>query len=171
MTFETVSEATRLWIKGREFLVARLLGDSYKGQAERYNGGALDDYTWQFKAEKFAKMLSPKIRKTLLKAHEVDTLDDYETFAIDNVNTNDVLTPSFPKSTFKREHYPPLCDFLKECVAVCQKSLGKKRCCWSSGFQARRRGERITGSLVLCSAAAGNSSSTFIAPLALALLT
>ena len=41
MTFETVSEATRLWIKGREFSVARLLGDSYKGQAEKYNGGAL----------------------------------------------------------------------------------------------------------------------------------
>jgi hypothetical protein len=56
-------------------------------------GKELDDYTWQFKAEKFAKMLSPKIRKTLLKAHEVDTLDDYETFALDNVNTNDVLLP------------------------------------------------------------------------------
>lgn len=41
MTFETVGEATRLWIKGREFSVARLLGDAYKGQAEKYNGGAL----------------------------------------------------------------------------------------------------------------------------------
>ncbi|KZT23286.1 hypothetical protein NEOLEDRAFT_1180161 [Neolentinus lepideus HHB14362 ss-1] len=41
MTFETVSEATKLWIKGREFTVARLLGDVYKDQAERYNGGAL----------------------------------------------------------------------------------------------------------------------------------
>ncbi|KAF9461635.1 phosphatidylserine decarboxylase-domain-containing protein [Collybia nuda] len=41
MTFATVDEATRLWIKGREFTVARLLGDSYKGQAERYAGGAL----------------------------------------------------------------------------------------------------------------------------------
>ncbi|KAF8994050.1 phosphatidylserine decarboxylase-domain-containing protein [Cyathus striatus] len=41
MTFETVSEATRLWIKGREFTVARLLGDVYKDQAERYNGGAV----------------------------------------------------------------------------------------------------------------------------------
>ncbi|KAK0446101.1 phosphatidylserine decarboxylase-domain-containing protein [Armillaria borealis] len=41
MAFETVSEATRLWIKGREFTVSRLLGDAYKGQAERYNGGAL----------------------------------------------------------------------------------------------------------------------------------
>lgn len=41
MAFETVSEATRLWIKGREFTVARLLGEAYKDQWERYNGGAL----------------------------------------------------------------------------------------------------------------------------------
>jgi phosphatidylserine decarboxylase len=41
MTFATVSEATRLWIKGREFSVARLLGDAYKSQADRYTGGAL----------------------------------------------------------------------------------------------------------------------------------
>jgi phosphatidylserine decarboxylase len=41
MTFETVSEATRLWIKGQDFTVARLLGDTYKEQAEKYNGGAL----------------------------------------------------------------------------------------------------------------------------------
>jgi len=30
MMFETVSEATRLWIKGRDFTIARLLGDTYK---------------------------------------------------------------------------------------------------------------------------------------------
>ncbi|KAJ7157527.1 phosphatidylserine decarboxylase-domain-containing protein [Mycena crocata] len=41
MAFESVSEATRLWIKGREFTVARLLGDAYKGEADRYTGGAL----------------------------------------------------------------------------------------------------------------------------------
>ncbi|KAF9255142.1 hypothetical protein L218DRAFT_1081995 [Marasmius fiardii PR-910] len=41
MAFQTVNDATRLWIKGREFTVARLLGDAYKDQAERYNGGAL----------------------------------------------------------------------------------------------------------------------------------
>ncbi|KAI0245970.1 phosphatidylserine decarboxylase-domain-containing protein [Lactifluus subvellereus] len=41
MAFETISEATRLWIKGREFTVTRLLGDAYKDQAERYVGGAL----------------------------------------------------------------------------------------------------------------------------------
>jgi len=41
MAFETISEATRLWIKGREFTVARLLGDAYKDQVERFAGGAL----------------------------------------------------------------------------------------------------------------------------------
>ncbi|KAJ8488862.1 hypothetical protein ONZ45_g13809 [Pleurotus djamor] len=41
MAFETVSKATRLWIKGREFSVARLLGDAYKDQVDKYTGGAL----------------------------------------------------------------------------------------------------------------------------------
>ncbi|KAL1664147.1 phosphatidylserine decarboxylase-domain-containing protein [Schizophyllum commune] len=41
MTFETVSDATKLWIKGREFTVGRLLGDNYKADFSRYEGGAL----------------------------------------------------------------------------------------------------------------------------------
>ena len=41
MAFETISEATKLWIKGREFTIARLLGDAYKDQVERFSGGAL----------------------------------------------------------------------------------------------------------------------------------
>ena len=41
MPFETISEATKLWIKGREFTVVLLLGNVYKDQAERYLGGAL----------------------------------------------------------------------------------------------------------------------------------
>jgi phosphatidylserine decarboxylase precursor len=41
MAFESVNDATRLWIKGREFTVARLLGDTYKGQYDRYLGGAV----------------------------------------------------------------------------------------------------------------------------------
>ena len=36
-----IQEATRLWIKGREFTVAKLLGDTYKDDFDRYNGGAL----------------------------------------------------------------------------------------------------------------------------------
>jgi phosphatidylserine decarboxylase len=41
MAFETVSEATRVWIKGREFSVARLLGEKYKDEVAEYHGGAL----------------------------------------------------------------------------------------------------------------------------------
>lgn len=41
MVFETVSEATRLWIKGRDFTIDRLLGDAYREETERYVGGAL----------------------------------------------------------------------------------------------------------------------------------
>ena len=41
MAFETVNEATRIWIKGREFSVARLLGEVYAEHADKYNGGAL----------------------------------------------------------------------------------------------------------------------------------
>lgn len=41
MVFETVSEATRLWIKGRDFTIGRLLGDVCREETERYVGGAL----------------------------------------------------------------------------------------------------------------------------------
>lgn len=41
MTFSTVDEATRLWIKGRDFTVRRLLGEAYKNEADRYIGGGL----------------------------------------------------------------------------------------------------------------------------------
>jgi len=41
MAFESVQEATRVWIKGREFTVSRLLGDAYKDEAPKYVGGAL----------------------------------------------------------------------------------------------------------------------------------
>jgi phosphatidylserine decarboxylase len=41
MAFESVNEATRLWIKGREFSIAGLLGEVHRSQVERYVGGAL----------------------------------------------------------------------------------------------------------------------------------
>lgn len=41
MAFASITEATKLWIKGREFSVARLLGEAYREQATRYNGGSL----------------------------------------------------------------------------------------------------------------------------------
>jgi len=41
MAFETVQAATKIWIKGRDFSVAKLLGEHYKDEAPKYNGGAL----------------------------------------------------------------------------------------------------------------------------------
>ncbi|KAF7964901.1 hypothetical protein HWV62_1767 [Athelia sp. TMB] len=41
MALESVSEATRLWIKVREFTIPRLVGDTYEGQVKLYNGGAV----------------------------------------------------------------------------------------------------------------------------------
>lgn len=41
MAFATVDEATRIWIKGREFSVARLLGPAYESTWRKYDGGAL----------------------------------------------------------------------------------------------------------------------------------
>jgi len=41
MAFETVNDATKIWIKGKEFTVAKLLGDRYKDDHHRYQGGAL----------------------------------------------------------------------------------------------------------------------------------
>lgn len=41
MAFESVQEATRLWIKGREFTTTKLLGPAYADEAPKYNGGSL----------------------------------------------------------------------------------------------------------------------------------
>jgi phosphatidylserine decarboxylase len=41
MTFESVNDATQLWTKGQEFTVERLLGDEYKYQVQRYDGGTV----------------------------------------------------------------------------------------------------------------------------------
>ncbi|KAI0364493.1 hypothetical protein BV20DRAFT_974427 [Pilatotrama ljubarskyi] len=41
MVFDTVTEAMRLWIKGRDFSVARLLGEAHRAEAAKYVGGAL----------------------------------------------------------------------------------------------------------------------------------
>ncbi|BGP26769.1 phosphatidylserine decarboxylase [Rhodotorula toruloides] len=41
MFFQTVDDATSIWIKGREFTVGRMLGDYYKNKASDYEGGSL----------------------------------------------------------------------------------------------------------------------------------
>ena len=41
VVFDTMEDATRIWVKGREYSVERLLGDAYPMDAKRYKGGAL----------------------------------------------------------------------------------------------------------------------------------
>ncbi|KAI0471218.1 phosphatidylserine decarboxylase-domain-containing protein [Xylaria cf. heliscus] len=41
VVFNSVSSATKIWIKGREFSIKRLLGDAYPDDAPRYENGSL----------------------------------------------------------------------------------------------------------------------------------
>ncbi|GAA6036505.1 hypothetical protein JCM8097_003538 [Rhodosporidiobolus ruineniae] len=41
MFFQTVNDATSIWIKGREFSIARMLGEHYGSRAAEYEGGSL----------------------------------------------------------------------------------------------------------------------------------
>lgn len=42
MFFETITDATTFWIKGREFSIQRLLGgEEFKEKAKVYEGGSL----------------------------------------------------------------------------------------------------------------------------------
>ena len=41
VVFNRMEEATKIWVKGREFSIERLLGNAYPDDAKRYNNGAL----------------------------------------------------------------------------------------------------------------------------------
>ncbi|KAL9006837.1 MAG: hypothetical protein Q9188_000448 [Gyalolechia gomerana] len=41
VVFNTMAEATKIWVKGRDFTIERLLGDAYPEDAKRYKTGAL----------------------------------------------------------------------------------------------------------------------------------
>ncbi|GAA5985204.1 hypothetical protein JCM10908_002568 [Rhodotorula pacifica] len=41
MFFQTIDDATSIWIKGREFTIGRMLGDHYGDKASEYEGGSL----------------------------------------------------------------------------------------------------------------------------------
>lgn len=41
VVFDRIDDATRIWVKGREFSVERLLGKAYPEHAQRYKNGAL----------------------------------------------------------------------------------------------------------------------------------
>ena len=41
VVFNTTEDATRIWVKGREYSIARLLGDAYPEEAKRFSGGPM----------------------------------------------------------------------------------------------------------------------------------
>ena len=41
MCFDTVSDAQKLWIKGREFTIERLLGEKFGKEASKFSGGSV----------------------------------------------------------------------------------------------------------------------------------
>lgn len=41
MFFESVTEATKIWIKGRDFTVGKLLGEGFQDRAAKYENGSL----------------------------------------------------------------------------------------------------------------------------------
>ncbi|KAK5987433.1 Phosphatidylserine decarboxylase proenzyme 3 [Cladobotryum mycophilum] len=41
VVFNSITQATKIWVKGREFNMKRLLGDAYPDDAARFEGGAL----------------------------------------------------------------------------------------------------------------------------------
>ena len=41
VVFNSINQATKIWVKGREFSMKRLLGDAYPEDVSRYDGGAL----------------------------------------------------------------------------------------------------------------------------------
>lgn len=41
VVFNTIDEATRIWVKGRDFTLDKLLGDAYPLEAKRYKGGSM----------------------------------------------------------------------------------------------------------------------------------
>ncbi|EPS45252.1 hypothetical protein H072_765 [Dactylellina haptotyla CBS 200.50] len=41
VVFDTIDDATKIWVKGRDFSIERLLGSAYGNEAKKYHGGAL----------------------------------------------------------------------------------------------------------------------------------
>lgn len=41
MFFPTVDDATKIWIKGRDFSISKLLGEKFKDKAPAYEGASL----------------------------------------------------------------------------------------------------------------------------------
>ena len=96
-------------------------------------GRELEGYTWQFDADRLAKVFLPKKRKFPLKPDQVDSLDAY---VYDTIITEKVLgdavtsfgePPPFPDSGAESDHHEPLCKLLNNCVKACHKALGDSK--------------------------------------------
>jgi len=106
MAFETVTEATRVWIKGREFSVARLLGEVYAGNVDKYNGGAL--CIFRLAPQDYHRFHSPvdgKIGKMTYISGEYYTVNVSAASQFETKEEGDIFTsiyslkPSEPPST------------------------------------------------------------------------
>lgn len=67
MAFESIQQATKLWIKGREFTVAKLLGPQYASEAPKYDGGALAIFR-----------LAPQVRLMNVRRNSTVSLHSWE---------------------------------------------------------------------------------------------
>ena len=99
MAFESVNEATRVWIKGREFSVARLLGEAYGEHVDKYNGGAL--CIFRLAPQDYHRFHSPvdgKVGKMTYISGEYYTV---------NVGTAQIF-PSYIELTERADPFPPI---------------------------------------------------------------
>jgi phosphatidylserine decarboxylase len=77
MAFETVDDATRIWIKGREFSVQRLLGDAFRDEAKSYEGGALAIFRLAPQV-RFVRSLSSTV--SLVDLGNIGSVQDYHRY-------------------------------------------------------------------------------------------
>ena len=108
MAFENVNEATRVWIKGREFSVARLLGEAYGEHVDKYNGGAL--CIFRLAPQDYHRFHSPvdgKVGKMTYIAGEYYTVNVGTTqlFPL-HIELNKGAGPSTPTSSHKPSEPP-----------------------------------------------------------------
>ena len=92
----------------------------------------LEGYTWQFDANRLAKVFLPKKRKFPLRPDQVDSLDAYDGNTISKKVLQDAVTsfgtlPTFSDSGSESDHYEPLCKLLNNCVEACHKALGDSK--------------------------------------------
>ena len=95
-------------------------------------GRELGGYTWQFDANRLAKVFLPKERKFPLTPDQVDSLDAYTDNTIPNEVLQDAKTffgkpPTFPDSGAEFDHYQPLRKLLNKCIEACHKALGDSK--------------------------------------------